>query len=103
MNLLLAALLVLLPQADKVNYYTVEGRTAAEVRTAMNRVRPTGSGGMRFDARTTWDVKWRYRYNTAPAGGVGTSLDVTATTEMALPQWTTESRAPQGLQNKWNA
>lgn len=100
---LLSPLSVVVFQADQVNYYQVAGRTAADVRAAMNRVRPTGAGGGRFDAWTTWDIKWRYRYNPAPAGCAVTSFDATLTTAMTLPKWTDYAAAPAALQRQWSA
>ena len=92
-----------LPQADRMNYYLVTGRTGAEVRAAMNKVRPTDSHGLRVDARTTWDIRWSYRFRPGPDGCVVTSFNVTLTTAMTLPKWTDLTTAPVALQNQWNA
>ena len=94
--------LAFLPQADRINYYEVTGRTAAEVRRSMNVVRPTDSHGLRVDARTTWDIHWTYRYQPAPAGCVVTEFNVTLTTAMTLPKYSYLPSAQPLLRTAWN-
>jgi predicted secreted Zn-dependent protease len=87
--------------SESTLFYDVSGRTAKELRAAMNRQGPTGPDGKRHDAYSAWHVKWRYEY--APEGStcrlkqVRVSLDVRIT----LPRWVDENAAPEALRRRW--
>jgi predicted secreted Zn-dependent protease len=43
----------------EIRYYDVSGRTAEEIRAAMDRLRPTEPDtGMRYDGYTRWNIRW---------------------------------------------
>jgi predicted secreted Zn-dependent protease len=43
----------------EIRYYDVSGRTAGEIRAAMDRLRPTEPDtGRRFDGYTRWSIRW---------------------------------------------
>ena len=44
-----------------LSYYAVTGRTPAALRASMNRLRPTDANdGMRVDALSRFDYRWRW-------------------------------------------
>ncbi len=68
-------------------YYDVAGKSASQLRNAMNVEGPLDQAGKRFDGLTTWWLTWKFRY--APDGdqckltSMSTSLDTT----IVLPRW----------------
>ncbi len=82
-------------------YYDIVGRTAADLRTAMDARGPVGPNGRRGDAYTTWRVSWHYRYSAADGTCRLTQLDVSFAVAFTFPRWVDEEKASQGLQGRW--
>jgi predicted secreted Zn-dependent protease len=84
----------------RVETYDVEGTTAQEIRRDLNRRGPL-SHGQRFDARTEWNVRWRFdlepRDESCRATRPRVDLDVLVT----LPRWRQPTDAPASLVERW--
>lgn len=82
-------------------YYQINGVTPQEMREQMNQLGPFDHG-KRYDANTTWNIRWRYQYSDTEAGckieNVRVSLDIT----YSLPEWNAYSTADTGLKEKWD-
>lgn len=87
--------------ASSVKYYEVSGRSVAELRQALDRLRPVGPDGKGHDALTTWHVRWRYRTVSTGAGCDFTSFDTSLETHTTMPKWATENDAPAALVQLW--
>lgn len=70
----------------EVKTYEVRGDTPAKLRTDINAKRPPGPNGRRFDAYTTWYVRWEFSY--APRGGrcAITQAETWAHVEITMPK-----------------
>lgn len=68
----------------------------------MNKAGPGADGIMGGDARTKWDVKWRYGLSQIPGGcriqNVTTSVHVT----YIMPRWKNPADGSQELRGKWD-
>jgi len=82
--------------------YTITGATAAELRTAMNRLRPRESGGKDFDARTDWWINWYYTYGRAGGSCTIAAANVRVRIVFTLPRWHPGRGAATALVEKWN-
>ncbi len=82
-------------------YYDIAGRTAADLRAAMDARGPVGPNGRRGDAYTVWRVNWRYRYSAADGACRLTQLDVSLAVTFTFPRWLDETKAQEGLQRRW--
>ncbi len=89
-----------LPVREIAKFYDVAGRTAEDLRSAMNRLGPVGKDGMRFDGYTVWYVRWKYKYEAAATCGL-TRLDVTCEVTTTLPRWADQGRATPELRRAW--
>ncbi len=91
-----------IPNLD-VEYYDVSGRSVAEIRAALNRVRPTDpNDGQRVDAVNRWYISWRW-----PGNGRGgcdlarTELRFSAT--LRMPRLVNTAVTPRAVLARWNA
>ncbi len=91
-----------IPDLD-VQYYEVSGRSVAEIRAALNRVRPRDpNDGLAVDALNRWYISWRW-----PADGRGgcalgrTELRFTAT--LRMPRLVNLAGTPRAVVARWNA
>jgi predicted secreted Zn-dependent protease len=87
---------------ETTTFYDVAGRTADELRDAMNRGGPLGSDGSHQDAFASWKV--HYTYQTA-AGAGGCSLKrlrVDADITSILPRWVDKPATSSGLTDRWD-
>jgi predicted secreted Zn-dependent protease len=83
------------------DYYAVEGRTAAEVRSAMDRIGPVDVDA-RVDARTTSFVRWSYPYERRADGCRTGSHRVDVTVTYLLPEWRPPPDTPSALVDRWH-
>jgi predicted secreted Zn-dependent protease len=67
---------------ERFNYYDVSGSTVQEVRTDLNRKRPSDQTGSRYDAITLWHIAWNYSYE--PMGQRCEILKVSTRVEVAI-------------------
>ena len=91
-----------IPNLD-VEYYHVSGRSVAEIRAALNRVRPTDpNDGQRVDALNRWYISWRW-----PGNGRGgcdlrrTTIRFSAT--LRMPRLVNTATTPRVVLARWNA
>lgn len=92
-----------LPVSVRYNYYPIQGMSDTELRSQMTRQGPLDTlEGRRYDANTTWAVRWSYRYkplgNQCAIAAVETKVDITFT----LPQWQPASGPSRSLVAEWN-
>ena len=90
-----------IPNLD-AQYYEVSGRSVAEIRAAINRVRPRDpNDGQAVDAVNRWYISWRW-----PGDGRGgcvlarTELRFTAT--LRMPRLVNLARTPRAVVVRWN-
>ena len=58
-----------LRESFRIDTYSVSGRTVNEIRADLNRAGPLSiEEGRRFDAMTSWSLKWNLRYKRAGSG-----------------------------------
>jgi predicted secreted Zn-dependent protease len=91
-----------IPNLD-VQYYDVSGTSVAEIRAAINRVRPRDpNDGIAVDALNRWYISWRW-----PGDGNGgcalgrTELRFNAT--LRMPRLVNLQRTPRAVLERWNA
>jgi predicted secreted Zn-dependent protease len=87
----------------EVEYYKVSGSSVAEIRAAINRVRPRDpNDGVAVDALNRWYISWRW-----PGNGRGgcdlarTELRFTAT--LRMPRLINAQRTPRAVLARWQA
>jgi len=85
----------------KHSIYSISGRTSHDLRSQMSKAGPGADGIMGGDARTIWDVKWRYGVRQTPGGcriqNVTTSVHVT----YIMPRWKNPADGSAELREKW--
>lgn len=84
-----------------VDYYTIRGSTARELRADMNRLGPSNDAGVRNDGYTHWDIQWRYAYDRTVGGCTAGNFRVTLQARMTLPRWDPPAGVPQALIARW--
>lgn len=86
----------------KHSFYSISGRTSHDLRAQMNKTGPGAEGIIGGDARTKWDVKWRYGLTQIPGGcriqNVTTSVHVT----YIMPRWKNPADGSPELREKWD-
>ena len=86
-------------------YYEVRGRNVTEVRKVMNEQGPrNGKLDRRFDARTDWEVNWKYQYD----GGLAkqgffrlTKWQIDLKINVIMPQWENVAEALPFERRAW--
>jgi predicted secreted Zn-dependent protease len=82
----------------QVVYYDVSGRTPQEIRSDLNRVRPTDEiTGKRHDGFTDWNVRWTYRYRNVGQDCAIARVAVTVTVTIKLPRLKPDAGTPPGV------
>ena len=85
--------------------YVVRGRNVREVRKAMNEQGPrNGKLNRRFDARTDWEVNWKYQYDGALAEqGVFrlTKWEIDLKVNVIMPKWENAAEALPFERRAW--
>jgi predicted secreted Zn-dependent protease len=86
----------------RYEYYDVGGRTAADIRHALDKNGVRWTDDRVYDAVTRWYVRWTYQYERVDErcriSGVVTRVDVV----IRLPRWTDRDRAPAALRSRWD-
>jgi predicted secreted Zn-dependent protease len=83
---------------ETFDYYDVDGATAQEIRTDLNRRGPIdGTEHRRFDAVTHWQVRWRYTYKDVGGGCGITTVSTNADITYAFPRLLPRNSAPAAL------
>ncbi len=85
----------------RVNYYTINGSSASELRAQLDAKGPLGYDGYRGDATTNWYIRWNW-----PGFGSSTCdlSKATVSNEIVVdfPRWTPPDDASPELVDKWN-
>jgi predicted secreted Zn-dependent protease len=85
-----------------IEFYTITGNTAAEMRASLGKLGPVGKDGKTYHARTNWNVKWRYTVNAKGTRCTVNTTTVTVRIGMYMPRWDKRSEVPRKLQDKWD-
>lgn len=93
-----------LPVDVHYRFYSIGGTTADELRSQLAQQSPVNDAeGRSFDALTSWNVYWNFRYarrgKTCSARSINTKLDVVFT----LPRWKAPRYVSSGLWSEWNS
>jgi predicted secreted Zn-dependent protease len=91
-----------IPNLD-VQYYDVSGSSVAEIRAAINRVRPRDpNDGVAVDALNRWYISWRW-----PGDGRGNCLlgqtELRFTATLRMPRLFNSRRTPRAVVARWQA
>ena len=86
----------------RIEYFTIRGSTAPELRADLRRLGPVGETGMRGDAYTEYRIAWQssmtFKDGSCRAHDVNVDLDVT----MLLPRWEKPASAAAELVQAWD-
>ena len=102
--LLLALFPVLAVAKDsfRIEYFTIRGSTASDLRADLKRLGPVGETGIRGDAYTEYRIAWKFSMNfkdgSCRARDAGVDLDV----RMLLPRWEQSPEVPSELVQTWD-
>jgi predicted secreted Zn-dependent protease len=84
--------------SEKIEYYDVTGRTAAEIRASLNRSGPASSlDGRRYDALERATVHWQYTYARSRAGCRIATVAVRLEIVVILPRLVAARGVPKPL------
>ena len=87
-------------QPDSIVYYDVGGTASAQIRAEMNKLGPVGTDNKRYDAKTTWSVRYRLSPRTIP-GGCEIRAEVSARFFYTMPRWTNLDKASASVSRRW--
>ena len=90
-----------IPNLD-VEYYDVSGRSVAEIRASINRVRPRDpNDGQAVDAVNRWYISWRW-----PGDGRGgcdlRRVELRFTATLRMPRLVNLAQTPRAVVARWN-
>ena len=88
------------PARFSTNYYQVSGATWAEVHESIMRNRPWKTNSA-MDARTDWNVRWKFNMADFGNSAQVRSFDVETTITVTLPSWKAPPDAPKPLVDGW--
>jgi predicted secreted Zn-dependent protease len=85
--------------------YEVQGSTARELETQMNRLGPSPEGSSKRSwARTDWQITWKFRYKDRGLEGCDmTEVWTDIKLEFIYPFWTRKTGASATLRSTWGA
>lgn len=89
----------------RVNYYDIRGSSASDLRQQMSALGPPDLRSNKiFDARTDWEIAWRFYYKNSLLGDCAIArAEVDVNLVFTFPRWLTPAEASPGLVEKWNA
>jgi predicted secreted Zn-dependent protease len=91
-----------LRESFRTDTYPVSGRTAAEIRADLNRAGPLSvADARRFDALTTWGLKWTLQYKRAGSGCSLESATVLLDIVVLLPELAETPELPARTLAAW--
>lgn len=82
--------------------YAISGVSAEELREHMNSKSNIRRYGKTFDALTSWNVNWRFNWNTKNSKCYITTASSTVDVTFTLPKWTNRDMSSRYLINKWD-
>ncbi|GAB4500496.1 MAG: hypothetical protein Fur0035_00360 [Anaerolineales bacterium] len=88
-----------------VRYYDIQGSSASKLRQQMSALGPPDpKSGQIFDARTDWEIAWRFYYQRSLTGGCSIArAEVDVNLTFTFPRWLAPADAAPGLIKKWES
>ena len=84
-------------------YYAVDGKTASQIRHALDRNTPVRQNGKTYDAHTRWNVAWQFYWNAGSDGSCRiTTVTTTVRIHYTLPRLQASEDRPQDLETRWS-
>lgn len=85
----------------EISHYDVGGDSPAEIRRALDRVRPRDpNDGLRVDALSRWSMQWRW-----PVGGEGgcdlARAEIRFSASVRMPRLVAGPRTPEAVRRRW--
>jgi predicted secreted Zn-dependent protease len=87
---------------EETVYYNVQGTSADELRTQLNKLGVKESDGKTYYGYTNWNVSWRYLSGSDRTNCRITSVQTTVRIKFTFPKWIDRSKAPDELRQKWD-
>ncbi|HSB34474.1 MAG TPA: DUF922 domain-containing protein, partial [Nitrospirota bacterium] len=87
---------------EAYEYYEVCGCCEADLKGELKQKCITWKDGRKYDAMTSWKVKWDYGHNRAGQTCSADSFTVTVNVRYHLPKWVKPADAPRELVEKWD-
>ncbi len=85
---------------ERFVYYAVSGDSAGALRASINRER--SARGKRFDALTTWHIRWQFSFVPRQKKCKITEVSIDASIEYLLPYWPDAGQHPDSaLVSRW--
>jgi predicted secreted Zn-dependent protease len=81
--------------------YDVTGQTSAQLRADLDRLGPRDRSGKRYDAHTTWNIAWAYRFVRGVRGCRASFVTATVDVRQTLPRWRERAGASAPLVQRW--
>ncbi|MDD2816007.1 MAG: DUF922 domain-containing protein [Thiotrichaceae bacterium] len=78
-------------------YYIVDGVDAASIREDMNAKRPG-----KYDAYTSWKVKWRFFWDNKKTSCTITDVKTDVAVKFTLPKLAKDNQADRDAKQRWN-
>lgn len=91
--------LVDIPGANVV-YYDISGSTERELRAQLDVLGPVGSDNYRWDAYTSWFIRWNWPGYGSSACNLS-EVSVTYNNEVIFPRWTTSENTSSEMIANW--
>lgn len=88
-----------------VHYYDIQGSNASELRQQMSILGPPDADSRKiFDARTDWEIAWRFYYQNSLSGDCSIArAEVDVNLTFTFPRWLTPAEVSPDLLQKWEA
>ncbi len=86
----------------KREYYTISGKTVADLRREMDHKGILEENGRHNDAYTSWEVSWRFNYQpNAERRCAITSVSTRVEVKYWFPRWENPKDAAQDVRDRW--
>ncbi len=82
--------------------YTVMGRSAAELRSQLNRLGPRSGDGKIYDANTHSELSWQHTFQTSLDGCRISAADIRLAVVYVMPRWADYSSGSRELRDSWD-
>jgi predicted secreted Zn-dependent protease len=86
---------------EKTERYPISGRSAQELRWALDRLGPLNDEGRRSDAVTKWHFEYSFGVARTSTGCALDSLETNTEITTILPRWSAEPGVPEQLLKTW--
>lgn len=95
--------LAIVKVSQNIEYYSIKGNTASELREQMRLLGPRDYEGVKRWYLVKWQVKWHYKYRYTTKNCRVTSTDNILLRWDTLPVWTDQSQASATLRKSWES